>query len=130
MKRSVTIMIFVALAAALFGGPRINPAADPHHPIYDDFDRWLAQGDITEEPAFRPYPQDVIERLLRQVERYGSRSEATRAGRYLQTLSARDAAAPHRRRPAQTAALKTRTSPRAPAEDQTPSRWAGCSGFS
>ncbi len=92
MKRSVTIVIFVALAATLFGGPGINPAADPHHPIYDDFDRWLAQGVITEEPAFRPYPQDVIERLLRQVERRGSRSEAARAGRYLEALSARDAA--------------------------------------
>jgi hypothetical protein len=60
--------------------------SDPNDLIYTDLTIWQEQGLIRKLPALRPYPIQLVERLLEQVQSSGDSKAQRRAAAYLQDI--------------------------------------------
>lgn len=61
---------------------------DPNDVLYKDLDRWAVQGYVDSLPQLRPYPAQLVDKLLNQVIARGNSQARERAERYLASVAA------------------------------------------
>ncbi len=84
MKRIIAFTVFVS---ALAGGVCALDWSDPRDEIYSQLDLWAARGYVTRLPLLRPYPQQLVASLLREVVRNGDPPSARDAEALLAAVS-------------------------------------------
>lgn len=85
MKRAVRVFLICLLASSV--GAQI--VHDPNDQLYRDLDRWAVRGYISLLPPIRPYPLQLLERLLEGVVERGDAASRVQASRYLAEIAPR-----------------------------------------
>ena len=85
MKRTIALMVFVSALAATAVA---LDWSDPRDEIYSQLDMWAARGYVSRLPLLRPYPQQLVASLLREVARNGDRESVREAGLLLGEVDA------------------------------------------
>ncbi|MBN1797271.1 MAG: hypothetical protein JW822_01750 [Spirochaetales bacterium] len=83
MKR---FYIFLCLLLCITGFLNAQLVSDPNDTLYTWISIWEEKGYLNNLPPLRPYPIQLVKKLLQQVQEVGNEQEAELAGNYLQQI--------------------------------------------
>jgi len=88
MKKISVLCACLSLAVILLSPApaRAQVACDPNDPLYADLTLWEENGLLPYLPPLRPYPQQLLVRLLEQVAEKGHEADKAKAEKYLAAL--------------------------------------------
>jgi hypothetical protein len=86
MKRLVASFLLAGFLLAGTGGLFAQTAADPNDRLYADLSLWRDRGLIESLPPLRPYPIQLVRRLLAEVQAVGTQEDEELAAWYLSGL--------------------------------------------
>ncbi len=84
MAQTFRIMCFLVVLSVPLSAQQVSDVNDR---LYTDLELWQARGILGNLPPLRPYPLQVVEALLRQVQTSSDAADADRARAYLDELS-------------------------------------------
>ena len=82
-KKILSVILFLMLGSSVFA----QMSADPTHSFYADAQKWESYGLIESLPPIRPYPFNVIRKILQTVIVSGDEKESAVAEEYFEELT-------------------------------------------